>query len=309
MVLRAGEESWSITQDQGSPHLKEIDDDAAILQVRGTFLELSSWSEAELPLSQRFRRSWSDSDLHAKADAAGDFDIFERFRNDSDSTADQSNTEALSSPGSWASAAGDQGVNIGEAESEENVADPTKVKASPCMETTWNLNAAEWRPAETVAATEVAAERPSDRTTIVLRRLPAVWLAGGRAAILAALDALGFSGLYDFVYAPADILDKQSKGYAFVNFLTAEAAEQAMHTVQNLEEAPTVGWSDVQGLTLHIARYRDSPIMHKSVPEEIQPVLFKDGFRIPFPLPQGQVRRPCLSRRKPRADKAHVTSP
>lgn len=308
--------------EYGAPHahnaLQGNDSDAAIMQVRGTFLELAT-SEAELPLSQRFRRSWSDSDLHASADAAGDFVMSGRLRNDTDSTGDIGNTEALSSPGSWASAAGDQGASVEEAESEDDVIDLTTVETSPQVnmnqhvETKWNLNAAEWRPAEVPAAAmlavEPAAAPAAERTTLVLRRLPVRWLAGGRASILEALDALGFEGLYDFMYAPADIQDLQSKGYAFVNFLTMEAAEEAMPLLRALEEAPTVGWSDLQGLARHIARYRDSPIMHKSVPEEIQPVLFKDGQRMPFPSPQGQVRRPCLSRRKPRVDDMHPTSP
>lgn len=377
MVLRVaghGEEAWpvlgstkggaAVTQklepDEGPPatalqplksraelpdtmlgQVRVCDFDAAVFQVRGTFLELAS-SEVPLPLTLRLRRSWSDSDLQASADLHASFSGTDspRERNDTDSTGDIGNVEAQSSTGSWLSApgdallrqssagswlsaAGDQGASGGETEaSEEDVIDLTTVEPhiqQAQMETKWNLNAAEWRPATIVAPAAapepvpaavqqhppaaLQAEPAGDKTTIVLRRLPAAWIAGGRTAILEVLDELGFEGLYDFMYAPADIQDLQSKGYAFVNFLTVEAAEQAVTMLREIgEQAPTVGWSDLQGLARHIARYRDSPIMHKSVPEEIQPILFKDGARIPFPSPQGQVRRPCLSRRKPRPD-------
>lgn len=45
-------------------------------------------------------------------------------------------------------------------------------------------------------------------------------------------------------------------------------------------------WSSAhQGIESHIARYRNSPVMHASVPDEQRPALFKDGLRIPFPAP------------------------
>jgi len=56
--------------------------------------------------------------------------------------------------------------------------------------------------------------------------------------------------------------------------------------------APTIDWSNVQGLSENIKRYRDSPIMHPSVFDEMKPMLFSAGQVVKFPLPTEHLRKP-----------------
>ena len=42
----------------------------------------------------------------------------------------------------------------------------------------------------------------------------------------------------------------------------------------------------------HVERYRNSPVMHRSVPDQYKPVIFKDGVRKPFPRATKKVKAP-----------------
>ena len=42
----------------------------------------------------------------------------------------------------------------------------------------------------------------------------------------------------------------------------------------------------------HVERYRNSPVMHRSVPDEYEPVIFKNGVRKNFPRPTKKVKAP-----------------
>merc|ERR1719181_116213 len=56
-----------------------------------------------------------------------------------------------------------------------------------------------------------------------------------------------------------------------------------------------VTWSDLsQGLEENIERYRNSSMLHASVPEEFKPLLFSQGARVPFPPPTRPIRQPRL---------------
>merc|ERR1719487_1853703 len=47
-----------------------------------------------------------------------------------------------------------------------------------------------------------------------------------------------------------------------------------------------VSWSQPQqGLSEHIERYRNSPVIHESIPVEYKPRLFQNGREVPFPPP------------------------
>lgn len=54
-------------------------------------------------------------------------------------------------------------------------------------------------------------------------------------------------------------------------------------------------WStNQQGLFANIEKYRNSRIMHETVDDEYQPAVFRNGCRIPFPLPTKTIRAPRL---------------
>jgi len=130
----------------------------------------------------------------------------------------------------------------------------------------------------------------------MVRNLPSNFT---RQKLLDLLDAEGFEGSYDFVYLPIDYLKKKNPGlgYAFLNFVLPEVADQFRQHFSGLAMSSTkvceVTWSDsVQGLHNHMERYRNSPVMHESVPDELRPLLFRGMERVPFPAPTRTITAP-----------------
>jgi len=102
----------------------------------------------------------------------------------------------------------------------------------------------------------------------------------------------GFSGLFDFVYAPIDFGTRSSFGYAFVNLVSPEDADSFVSAFEGFNKwsvqssrCAEVEWSDKQGLESMVERYRNSPLMHSKVPDEAKPIVLRDGVRIVFPAP------------------------
>lgn len=129
----------------------------------------------------------------------------------------------------------------------------------------------------------------------MLKHLPAEYT---REMLLDSLTVHGFSGLFDFVYVPMDFGTHASFGYASINLVSSEDAERFFVYFQDFndwsvpsDKAADVDWSgDHQGLEPLIERYRNSPMMHRSVPDEAKPILLQDGVRIPFPPPTKTVK-------------------
>ncbi|CAK9059405.1 Protein MEI2-like 4 (OML4) (MEI2-like protein 4) [Durusdinium trenchii] len=150
-------------------------------------------------------------------------------------------------------------------------------------------------PAPEIAVEEV--KKPKERTTVMLRNLPNNYT---REMFLQLLDEQGMKGLYDFVYLPCDFYRDANLGYAFVNMVHAQAVEFLWRTFHGFSDwaLPTakvceVRWSGPhQGLRAHVDRYRNSPVMHKSVPDDYKPMIFKDGVRKAFPRPTKKVKAP-----------------
>lgn len=133
-------------------------------------------------------------------------------------------------------------------------------------------------------------------TTIVLRNIPN---RTSRAALILLFEKEGFRGDYDMVYMPIDFATRAAFGYAFVNCVSHLAAERFLVRFQGFsgwsggsDKVCQATWSKEQGgLHLHIERYRNSPVMHESVPDEFRPALFRDGDRVPFPEPTKRLRK------------------
>lgn len=145
-------------------------------------------------------------------------------------------------------------------------------------------------------------EATDTRTTVVIRNLPRTY---SREMVCEFMDSEGFKGRYDFVYLPTDFRTWLAFGYAFVNMVTAEDATDIMRCLEGFDawkhdnegKACNVVWSDpYQGLQENIERYRNSPVMNASVKDEYKPRLFKDGKRVPFPLPTRKLRQPRIRR-------------
>lgn len=137
------------------------------------------------------------------------------------------------------------------------------------------------------------------RTTVMVQNLPRQMT---RADLLQLLDTQGFIGQYSFVYMPIDLTRQETLGYAFVNLISPEVVPLFWRTFDGFKDwtTPTdkvcrVSWSNPhQGLEEHIERYRNSPLMHSSVPDYARPVLFQNGVRIDFHAPTKSIRAPRL---------------
>lgn len=139
---------------------------------------------------------------------------------------------------------------------------------------------------------------PSERrSTVMLRNVPNNYT---REMLLAMLDSEGFGAHYDFIYWPIDFVTQAALGYAFVNLVDASYAAHFWSVFDGYSNwvLPSrkicgVTWSGPhQGLEAHLERYRNSAVMHASVPEHYKPVVFQNGHRIEFPMPSKAPRAP-----------------
>jgi len=134
-------------------------------------------------------------------------------------------------------------------------------------------------------------------TTVMMRNLPNNYT---REMLISLIDQEGFKGEYNFLYLPIDFKSKAAFGYAFVNLVSQTAACRFWHIFQGFyrwaipsRKQCTLSWSNPhQGLKSNIERYRNSPIMHESVPDEYKPVMLIGGKRVGFAEPTKRVARP-----------------
>jgi len=144
----------------------------------------------------------------------------------------------------------------------------------------------------------------SERTTLMLKNLPKCL---SRSMLLDMLEKRGFGKRCDFVYLPVEFTRRLCMGYAFVNVVHPSVAAELWEVFDGLSDWPVssakickVTWSSpLQGLSEHVERFRNSPLMHDSVPDECRPILLEDGLRTTFPPPTKPLRVP-----RPRASRA-----
>jgi len=136
------------------------------------------------------------------------------------------------------------------------------------------------------------------RSTVMLRNMPNNYT---RDMLLELIDAMGFEACYDFAYLPIDFKSQAGLGYAFINFINSSEAQRCFDEFEGFsdwkvpsEKVCTVTWgSPYQGFEAHVERYRNSPVMHHSIPDEWKPVLFdKEGLRAAFPSPTKTIKTP-----------------
>eukprot|EP00928_Gymnodinium_smaydae_P061180 TRINITY_DN45331_c0_g1_i1.p1 TRINITY_DN45331_c0_g1~~TRINITY_DN45331_c0_g1_i1.p1 ORF type:complete len:429 (+),score=62.64 TRINITY_DN45331_c0_g1_i1:49-1287(+) len=148
---------------------------------------------------------------------------------------------------------------------------------------------------------------PDTHTTVMLRNIPNRYT---QSMLLSLLEEHSFANRYDFVYLPMDFRNGVNLGYAFVNLLTHEDAKRLMNRFQGfnswfLDSAKVceTSWArPIQGLLEHVERYRNSPVMHSSMPDEYKPMVFQNGERVPFPPPTKAIRAPKLRPIRDRMD-------
>jgi hypothetical protein len=149
----------------------------------------------------------------------------------------------------------------------------------------------------TKGALAVVAKKP---TTVSLKKLPANCTL---SVMVATLDREGFSGYFDFVHVPVNFKTHESVGYAQVNLLDHAFSEMFCQHFQGFTNWATATntcehgcVADVtaanQGIDALIDRYRNSALMHDSIPEEYKPALFRHGIRVQFPPPTIRLKAP-----------------
>eukprot|EP00931_Biecheleriopsis_adriatica_P115842 TRINITY_DN91598_c0_g1_i1.p1 TRINITY_DN91598_c0_g1~~TRINITY_DN91598_c0_g1_i1.p1 ORF type:complete len:425 (-),score=67.57 TRINITY_DN91598_c0_g1_i1:136-1410(-) len=148
-------------------------------------------------------------------------------------------------------------------------------------------------------------------TTVMLRHIPNRYTS---AQLVDLLNANGFKAKYDFVYLPMDFQNKVNLGYCFVNLCSHEVALRFQEAFNGYtawcfdsSKASEVSWAQpYQGLEEHVERYRNSPVMHASMPLEYKPMIFKNGMQIPFPPPTRHIKAPKVRvhRERPTAHEA-----
>jgi hypothetical protein len=137
------------------------------------------------------------------------------------------------------------------------------------------------------------------RTTVMLRNIPNNYT---RDVLLHLIGNEGFSMSYDFMYLPMDFKKDANLGYAFLNLVNPEEAlrfQSHFHGFNGWgsasEKVAEVSWAEpLQGLEAYIERYRNSPVMHPSMPDDRKPLLFSKGRRVPFPAPTKPIRLPRM---------------
>lgn len=136
-----------------------------------------------------------------------------------------------------------------------------------------------------------------EKTTVMLRNLPTAFT---RESMFELLVDEGFEGFFNFLYMPIDFKSSCSMGYCFVNFVTSGDALRCWQVLEGFsdwgrpcDKVCTVTWSDPQqGLASNMERYRNSPVMHPSIPDLWRPALFHDGMRVAFPPPTKAINAP-----------------
>jgi len=151
---------------------------------------------------------------------------------------------------------------------------------------------------DTSSGRSQSASDTKEYTTVMMRNIPNDYTAD----MLVELIDTYFQGLYDFVYLPIDFRTGVNLGYAFVNIVTHRDALQFMENFQNFgnwacasQKICEVSWANPnQGHCENVERYRNSPVMHDSVPDAFKPRLYVNGLRIAFPPPTKRIRAPRI---------------
>lgn len=149
-------------------------------------------------------------------------------------------------------------------------------------------------------------EFDGNKTSVILKNI-----IGGcdRQTVLSVLSEQGFLEAVNFLYVPMafDRAKVSSFGYAFISFTSPLVANRfrtcftgfrSWGVLGETAEGCHVEWCGIQGLAAHINRYRNSPMMHETVPDEYKPMLLSGGVRLPFPHPTEVIKAPRFRRHK-----------
>jgi hypothetical protein len=140
------------------------------------------------------------------------------------------------------------------------------------------------------------------QTTLIIRNIVGNC---NRRMLVKFMNRHGFQGKYNLLYLPQRFPDQGCFHYAFVNFVSEDAASEFQAQLNGCDEEDLFGeqyadisWSRCQGLQANIEKFRNSSVMHPSVEEACRPLLLKDGKAIPFPKPTRRIKHDRRGRRE-----------
>jgi len=149
----------------------------------------------------------------------------------------------------------------------------------------------------------VAGGERGDGTSLMFKNLPESLT---RYQLEELLNAEGFATRFNFLYLPADLKTGVNFGYAFVNMVTLSDVRSFMEHFQGFHRWPVRGSNKIaevrlneqmQGISALIQRYRNSPMMHPSVPFDMRPAIYCNGYEMPFPVPTAPMSAPRTKNR------------
>eukprot|EP00930_Biecheleria_cincta_P103915 TRINITY_DN96025_c0_g1_i1.p1 TRINITY_DN96025_c0_g1~~TRINITY_DN96025_c0_g1_i1.p1 ORF type:complete len:207 (-),score=37.35 TRINITY_DN96025_c0_g1_i1:399-1019(-) len=148
-------------------------------------------------------------------------------------------------------------------------------------------------------STQEDSDIEAQNTTVMFRNIPETYT---REMLVDLFDSQGFKAYYDFVYLPINFRTDLAFGYAFVNFVDNGALRKFSNHFNGYcdwgfdsDKIAEITLScKLQGLEEHVKRYRDSPVMFRSVPDKHKPMLFFAGHRVPFPPPTKKLKAPRM---------------
>lgn len=131
----------------------------------------------------------------------------------------------------------------------------------------------------------------AETTTIMIRNIPNRF---SQQALIEELNGLGLETRFDFVYIPIDIRTMANVGYAFVNFLQPEDAQNCLEVMQGhrfrrqgakASRAQSACVANVQGLEANLEGYRKA-VLRNSKLKRRSPVVAPGGL----PPSEGKLR-------------------
>lgn len=148
------------------------------------------------------------------------------------------------------------------------------------------------------SSTSSEEDHTSHLTTLRISNIPAEY---NREFFAKTLDREGFAGFYDFLFVPMNFGTNLNSGIAIANFRSNATAAEALKLFESYDRwlvdstqvaVPT--WSEYeQGLQDLLERYKNSPLMHESVPDICKPATFNTlGEISTFPAATRRIRKP-----------------